>query len=71
VDYFASADAEVPGFACGVNDLCLGDGAQVTYVCAQGWGEPRAWHADQFHVVARDAHAKALTLNAGMPLFPQ
>jgi Fe-S cluster assembly protein SufD len=69
VDYFASADDNVPGLACGMNDLWLGDGAQVTYVCAQGWG-PRVLGVQiNSTVVARDAQAKALTLNTGSRYF--
>ncbi len=37
VDHFRSADANAPGLACGVNDLWLGAGAKVTYVCVQSW----------------------------------
>jgi Fe-S cluster assembly protein SufD len=69
VDYFASAAAGDSGFACGMNDLWLGEGAQVTYVCAQGWG-PRVLGVQiNATVVARDAQAKALSLNTGSRYF--
>ena len=35
VDYFESADDNARGFACGVNDLWVGEGAQVNYICTQ------------------------------------
>lgn len=65
VDYFESADRKAPGFACGVNDLWLGDGAQVTYVCAQNWSDQALGVQINSTVVGRDAHAKALTVNLG------
>src|SRR4051812_46333659 len=37
VDYFRSTDRQRAGFACGVNDLIVGAGAKVTYICAQDW----------------------------------
>lgn len=65
VDYFQSSDEAAAGFACGVNDLWLGDGANVTYVAAQQWS--RASLAVQINstVVGRDARAIALNLNLG------
>lgn len=65
VDYFQSSDAEAPGFACGVNDLFLEAGAQLTYVCVQNWS--RRVRAVQINstVVSRDANATSLNLNAG------
>jgi Fe-S cluster assembly protein SufD len=65
VDYFESADPVAPGFACGVNDLWLGDGAQVTYVCSQAWSAKTLSVQINSTVVGRDAAAKALTLNVG------
>lgn len=65
IDYYESADASAPGLACAVNDLWLGSGAQVTYVCAQNWSR----HALSFQinatVVGRDAHARALFAQLG------
>ena len=65
VDYFESADSTAPGFACGVNDLWLGDGAQVTYVCSQVWSSQALAVQINSTVVGRDGAAKALTLNVG------
>jgi Fe-S cluster assembly protein SufD len=65
IDYFRSADMEAPGMACGVNDLWLGDGAKVTYVCAQQWSRRATAFQINSTVVGRDAHAVALNLNLG------
>jgi Fe-S cluster assembly protein SufD len=65
VDYFQSTDAEAAGFACGVNDLWVGDGAQVTYVCSQAWSSNALAVQMNSTVVGRDASAKTLTLNIG------
>src|SRR5436190_11359889 len=35
VEHFRSTDRQRPGFACGVNDLIVGPGPKVTYICAQ------------------------------------
>lgn len=65
VDYFSSADPTAPGLACGVNDLRLGDGANVTYVCAQQWSRETLAFQINSTVVGRDASATALNLNLG------
>ena len=65
VDHFASSDANASGFAAGVNDLWLGDGAQVTYVCTQNWSRKAVSVQINSTVVGRDAHAVALNLNLG------
>jgi Fe-S cluster assembly protein SufD len=65
VDYFASTDETAPGLACGVNDLWLGAGANVTYVCAQNWSRKTLAFQINATVVGRDASAKALNLNLG------
>lgn len=38
VEHFRSL-RQGPGFACGVNDLIVGRGANVRYVCVQDWSE--------------------------------
>jgi Fe-S cluster assembly protein SufD len=64
IDYFQSA-TEAPGFACGVNDIVVGDGAKVTYVGIQKWNtNTLAFHLNNT-VVGRDASALALNLNLG------
>ncbi len=65
MDHFASADPSTPGLACGVNDLWLGSGANVTYVCAQNWSTSTLAAQINATVVGRDASAKALNLNLG------
>lgn len=68
VDYFESVE-NTAGFACGVNDLWLGDGAQVTYVCAQNWSAHALGVQMNSTVVGRDATARALTVNLGSRYF--
>jgi len=65
VDYFASAEVDSPGLACGVNDLWLGAGASVTYVCTQSWSTKTLAFQMNSTVVGRDASACALNLNLG------
>lgn len=65
VDHFQSADPTAPGLACGVNDLWLGAGANVTYVCDQSWSSATLASQINATVVGRDASAKALNLNLG------
>ena len=65
VDYFQSADANASGLACGVNDLWLGAGAKVTYVCTQNWSTKTLGMQINSTVVGRDASAVALNLNLG------
>ncbi len=65
VDYFESDDATATGLACGVNDLWLGAGAKVTYVCAQNWSREALAFQINSTVVGRDAHAIALNVNLG------
>ena len=60
VDHYESADARVPGLGCAVNDLWLGAGAQVTYVCSQNWSRETLAFQISSTVVGRDAHAKTL-----------
>lgn len=64
VDYFKSADDQ-PAFACGVNDLHLERGAQLTYIAVQDWSKKTlAFHLNSTHV-DRDATSTALTANFG------
>jgi Fe-S cluster assembly protein SufD len=65
VDYFESADAAASGFACGVNDLYLGAGAKLTYVCAQNWSRNTLAFQVNSTVVGRDASAMSMNLNLG------
>ena len=61
VEHFRSLDRQLPGFACGVNDLIAGPGAKVTYVCAQTWGENV--RALQMNTTTVDHDASAISLN--------
>ena len=65
VDYFESDRAEDGGFACAVNDLIVGPGAKVTYLCAQNWGEKVVSFQINSTAVERDANALSLHLNLG------
>lgn len=65
VDYYESSDMEAPGLACAVNDLWLGQGAQVTYVTAQRWSRRALAFQINATVVGRDAQAKALFTQLG------
>ena len=62
IEHFRSADPDRPGFACGVNDLVVGRGAKVTYVCTQDWNERVV--ALQMNATTVDRDASALSLNA-------
>jgi Fe-S cluster assembly protein SufD len=64
VDHYESADA-TPGLACAVNDLWLGSGAKVTYICTQNWSNRTLAFQMNSTVVGRDAHAKALFTQLG------
>ncbi len=65
VDYFESDRSEETGFACAVNDLIIGPGAKLTYVCAQNWGEKVVSFQINSTTVERDAAAMSLHLNLG------
>ncbi len=64
VDHFRSLDG-LCAVACGVNDLHLDRGAQLTYVAVQEWSqETLAFHLNST-MVGRDASATALSANFG------
>ncbi|MEI6350277.1 MAG: Fe-S cluster assembly protein SufD [Verrucomicrobiota bacterium] len=65
VDYFIGADPEVAGLAIGVNDLYVGAGAQLNYVCVQNWSRKTLAFQINNTVVGRNASAKSLNLNLG------
>ena len=65
VDYYESADMNAPGLACAVNDLWLGAGANVTYVCAQNWSRQALAFQINATVVGRDAQARSLFAQLG------
>ena len=64
IDHFKTADQK-RAFACGVNDLHLERGAQLTYVAVQEWSrESLAFHINST-IVDRDATSTALNMNFG------
>ncbi|MFL6541992.1 MAG: Fe-S cluster assembly protein SufD [Chthoniobacterales bacterium] len=64
VEHFRSA-ANALGFACGVNDLIVGRGANVRYVCVQEWSERVVAVQVNATRVERDASALSLNINLG------
>jgi Fe-S cluster assembly protein SufD len=64
VDFYRSA-SEDPGFACGVNDVFVGAGAQVTYIASQSWSENALSFQLSSTRVSRDASSKSLFVNTG------
>jgi Fe-S cluster assembly protein SufD len=65
VEHFTSCDRGAGGFACGVNDLVIGPGANVTYVCAQNWSEKVIGIQINSTTVDHDGAVKSLNLNLG------
>ncbi len=64
VDCFRSAD-DAPAFACGVNDLVVGDGAKLDYIAVQQWSlATTAFHLNST-TVGRDASCLGMTVNLG------
>jgi len=65
IEHFRSSESHRRGFACGVNDLVVGTGAKVTYICAQNWADNVLALQMNMTTVARDASALSLNLNLG------
>jgi Fe-S cluster assembly protein SufD len=65
IDRFESANKTDPGFACGVNDLILEQGAKLTYVNVQNWSRETLAFQINSTVVGRDAAAVNLAVNLG------
>src|SRR4051812_17114971 len=61
VEHFRSAPSDRGGFACGVNDLIVGRGAKLNYVCTQNWNDKAL--ALQINSTSVDRDAVALSLN--------
>ena len=70
VEHFRSIDRQRAGFACGVNDLIVGPGAKVTYICAQDWSDQTLSIQINATTVARDATALNLHHRVGWKIFP-
>jgi Fe-S cluster assembly protein SufD len=65
IEHFRSTHREHPGFACGVNDLVVGQGAKVNYICAQNWNEKVLSIQMNATTVARDAAGLSLNVHLG------
>jgi Fe-S cluster assembly protein SufD len=65
IEHFRSVNEHAPGFACGVNDLIAGPGANVTYVCTQNWSDNVVALQMNSTVVDHDASAMSLNLHLG------
>ncbi len=62
IEHFRSAEKGRTGFACGVNDLVVGRGAHLKYVCVQDWDESVL--SIQMNATTAERDASALSLNA-------
>jgi len=64
MDHFRSADG-LRAFSCGVNDLHLERGAQLTYVAVQDWARTSVAIQINSTIVQRNATSTALNVNFG------
>lgn len=65
IEHFRSAHSDRGGFACGVNDLVVGRGAKLNYVCTQDWNEKALAIQINSTSVERDASALSLNVHLG------
>ena len=65
VDFFGSTDRNSTGLACGVNDLLVGPGAKVDYICFQRWGSKMTSFQLNSTRVEKDGEARSLFVNLG------
>jgi Fe-S cluster assembly protein SufD len=65
IEHFRSAHSDRAGFACGVNDLVVGQGAKLNYVCTQNWNEKALGIQINSTSVERDASALSLNVHLG------
>jgi Fe-S cluster assembly protein SufD len=65
IEHFRSAHPDRAGFACGVNDLVVGRGAKLNYVCTQNWNERSLAIQINSTSVERDASALSLNVHLG------
>jgi Fe-S cluster assembly protein SufD len=65
IEHFRSAHSGHAGFACGVNDLVVGRGAKLNYVCTQNWNEKTLAIQINSTSVERDASALSLNVHLG------
>jgi Fe-S cluster assembly protein SufD len=64
IDFYRSLKEE-QGLAISVNDLIVGDGAKVNYLCCQSWSEKALSFQLNATLVDKDAYAKSLNFNLG------
>ena len=65
IEHFRSAHPDRAGFSCGVNDLVVGRGAKLNYVCTQNWNEKTLALQINSTSVERDASALSLNVHLG------
>jgi Fe-S cluster assembly protein SufD len=65
IEHFRSAHSDRAGFSCGVNDLVVGRGAKLNYVCTQNWNEKALAIQVNSTSVAREASALSLNVHLG------
>ena len=65
IEHFRSAHSGRAGFACGVNDLVVGRGAKLNYICTQNWNEKALAIQINSTSVKREAAALSLNVNLG------
>jgi Fe-S cluster assembly protein SufD len=65
IEHFRSVHRDRGGFACGVNDLVVGQGAKVNYICAQTWNDKVLSIQINATTVARDASGLSLNVHLG------
>ena len=65
IEHFRSAHLEPRRISSGVNDLVVGRGAKVNYVCAQNWNEKTLAIQINTTTVDRDASGLSLNVNLG------
>src|SRR6184192_812214 len=65
IEHFQSAHSDRAGFACGVNDLVVGRGAKLNYVCTQNWNQKALAIQINSTSVERDASALSLNVHLG------
>jgi len=65
IEHFRSAHPDRAGFSCGVNDLVVGCGAKLNYVCTQNWNEKTLAIQINSTSVERDASALSLNVHLG------
>ncbi|NDE85184.1 MAG: Fe-S cluster assembly protein SufD [Verrucomicrobia bacterium] len=65
VDFLGSTEVNGAGLACGVNDLLVGPGAKVDYICFQRWGSKVTSFQLNSTRVEKDGEARSLFVNLG------